>query len=57
MYYKIKNIEREKNELYCEYLERVRRFFNQYIKQKNYSLVNMQWINKNSCIIVYCVID
>lgn len=63
MYYKIKSIKQELKECESEYFQRVTNFFDKYIKQSNYNLINVQWLIKEdrlplyNCIIIYTVKD
>ena len=63
MYYRIKNIKQELRECESEYFQRIINFFDEYINQRNYSLIDIQWIVKEdiiplyNCIITYTVND
>lgn len=57
MYYRIKNIKQELKECESEYFQRVIKFFEEYIEQSNYTLIDIQWIVKEDIIPLYnCII-
>lgn len=63
MNYKIKKFTQELNECESEFIERVRKFFQTYIRLDNYHLVNINWYESEkertilNCIITYCIKD